>query len=142
MIELLHAATGGGLSSEAWAALVEDDRLLGFSQDVPGALAQVGDIHIGVLRSVDRSRGVGSVLLVGGQETLLDLPRIGPRLVEGSRLLVQVQRPAQGSKRAKVGTRIVLDGRASSVVLTAHRAGLPSAAPGSGAPAGVPRFRR
>ena len=118
MIELLHAATGGGLSSEAWAALVEDDRILGFSQDVPGALAQVGDIHIGVLRSVDRSRGTGSVLLVGGQETLLDLPRIGPRLVEGSRLLVQVQRPAQGSKRAKVGTRIVFDGRASSVVLT------------------------
>jgi Ribonuclease G/E len=118
MIELLHAATGGGISSEAWAALVEDDRLLGFSQDAPGALAQAGDIHIGVLRSIDRSRGVASVLLVGGQETLLDLPRSGPKLVEGSRLLIQVQRPAQGSKRTKVSTRIVLDGRVSSVVLT------------------------
>ena len=118
MIELFHAATGGGLSSEAWAALVEDNRLLGFSQDAAGTFAQAGDIHIGVLRSVDRSRGTGSVLLIGGQEAMLDLPRDGPKPAEGSRLLVQVQRPAQGSKRAKVSTRVVLDGRAASVVLT------------------------
>jgi len=118
MIELFHAATGGGLSSEAWAALVEDDRLLGFSQEPAGDLAQAGDIHIGILRSVDRSRGIGSVLLIGGQETMLDLPRSGPKLVEGSRLLVQVQRPAHASKRAKVGTRIELEGWSASVVLT------------------------
>lgn len=118
MIELFYAASGGGLSSAAWAALVDDDRLLGFSQDTVGSFAQAGDIHIGVLRTVDRSRGFGSVLLIGGQEAMLDLPRNGPKLVEGSRLLVQVQRPAQGSKRAKITTRIVLDGQGVTVVLT------------------------
>ena len=118
MIELFHAATGGGLSSEAWAVLVEDDRLLGFSQDAAGNLAQAGDIFVGILRMVDRARGAGSVLLIGGQEAMLDLPRSGSKLVEGSRLLVQVQRPARGSKRAKIATRIVLDGRGASIVLT------------------------
>lgn len=118
MIELYHAATGGGLSSEPWAALVEDGRLLGFSQDAAGNLAQADDIFVGILRTVDRSRGFGSVLLTGGQEAMLDLPRSGPKLVEGTRLLVQVQRPARGTKRAKISTRVVLDGRGASVVLT------------------------
>lgn len=118
MIELFHAATGGGISSGAWAALVDDDRLLGFSQDATGGFAQPGDIFVGILRTVDRTRGHGSVLLTGGQEAMLDLPRSGPKLVEGSRLLVQVQRPARNSKRAKTSTRIVLDGRGTSVVLT------------------------
>lgn len=118
MIELYHAATGGGLSSEAWAALVDDNRLLGFSHDAAGNFAQTGDIFVGVLRAVDQTRGIGSVLLTGSQEAMLDLPRSGPRLVEGARVLVQIQRPARGSKRAKASTRTVLDGRGASIVLT------------------------
>lgn len=118
MIELFHVSMGGEASTGAWAALVDDDRLLGFSQERAAEGLRAGDIYLGVLRTVDRSRGFGSVLLIGGEETMLDLPRSGPKLVEGSRVVVQVRRPARGNKRAKVSTRIVLEGRQASVALT------------------------
>ena len=118
MIELYYAAAGAGLGASGWAVLVDDDRLLGFSQDATGDLVRAGDVHVGTLRTVDRTRGLGLVLMAGAQEAMLDLPRSGPKLREGTPLLVQVQRPARGTKRAKVGTRILLEGRDASLVLT------------------------
>ncbi len=118
MIELFHTASGAGVAATQWAALVGDGMLLGFSPGATDDLACAGEIHVGVLRTVDNARGLGFVLLAGGQEAMLDLPRGGAKLQEGVRMPVQVRRPARGAKLAKVSMRIVLEGRTASLVLS------------------------
>lgn len=66
-----------------------------------------GEIRRAVVRGLDPGSG-GAILDIGGIEAYLDRPGEGTTV--GTRLLVQVRKPAIGGKRAKVNRRIEIGG--------------------------------
>ncbi|MEX0807110.1 MAG: ribonuclease E/G [Dongiaceae bacterium] len=85
-----------------WAALLDDGKLIGFAIEPTGTAARFGDVHVAVLRDINKAAGFGTVTLDGAEPALLDLPRDRRLPTIGARLLVQVRRGARGSKMAKV----------------------------------------
>lgn len=96
------------MTPRRWAALIDDGTLVGFSVEPLGSAARFDDIHLAILRDIDKGRGFATVMLANAEVAILDLPRDRQLPTIGARLLVQVRRPAQGKKLAKVADRVRL----------------------------------
>ena len=94
------------MTPRRWAALVDNGALIGFSVEPSGGIARFGDIHVAILRDIDKGRGFATVMLANDEVAILDLPRDRQLPTIGARLLVQVRRPKRGKKLAKVADRV------------------------------------
>jgi hypothetical protein len=121
------------MTPRRWAALIDSGTLIGFSVEPTGDAARFGDIHVAVLRDIDKGRGFATVMLAKDEAAILDLPRNRQIPTIGARMLVQVRRPAKGKKLAKVADRVRFqaDSDETAFCWTMEGAGSRSVAQGS-----------
>ena len=93
-----------------WAAWLEDERVIEFHHERAGEASRVGNIYLGRITHVDKGLGAAFVDIGLKEAAFLPLSEAGTTVVEGARMIVQIEREGQTGKGPRVTTRASLAG--------------------------------
>jgi ribonuclease G len=93
-----------------WAAWLEDERVVEFHHERGGETSPTGNIYLGRITHVDKGLGAAFVDIGMRQAAFLPLSEAGTPVVEGAKVVVQIEREGQAGKGPRVTTRASLAG--------------------------------
>ena len=93
-----------------WAAWLEDERVVEFHHARAGEAISTGDIHLGRITHVDKGLGAAFVDIGTEQAAFLPSSEADTPVVEGAKVVVQIEREGRAGKGPRVTTRASLAG--------------------------------
>src|SRR5262245_29999547 len=109
-------------SAPRWAAWISDRRVIEFHAERPGEESLVGNVYAGRIVGIDKRLDAAFVDIGAPRPVFLPLRKAHKNPVEGTTVVVQVQRDARDGKAPRVTTQPAL--RGGRLILTPTRRGV------------------
>jgi Rne/Rng family ribonuclease len=91
-----------------WAAWLEEGRVVEFHYERDGEVSPVGNIYLGRVTHVEKGLGAAFVDIGMSEAAFLPLSDAGMPVVEGAKIVVQVEREGRAGKGPRVTARVSL----------------------------------